>query len=70
LAKDDNTASKASSDSIKIEKCPHCGVQLTQWEQVILSIDRVLTCKKCWYRIISDVFDAESKNNKKNGDKK
>ena len=68
MPKDDNATSKASSDSIKIEKCPHCGIQLTQWEQVILSIDRVLTCKKCWYRIILDVFDAENKNNKTSGD--
>jgi len=68
LANEHKANSSTSSDSVKIEKCPHCGVQLTQWEQVILSIDRVLTCKKCWYRIILDVTDKENKN--KNGDKK
>lgn len=70
MTNEDKTHSGAISDSIKIEKCPHCGVQLTQWEQVILSIDRVLTCKHCWYRIILDVTDKEDKNNKQNGDKK
>ena len=70
MAKDDKINSSASYNSIKIEKCPHCGVPLTQWEQVILSIDRVLTCKKCWYRIILDFSDTDNKNNKTSGDKK
>ena len=38
-----------------IENCPHCGHKLSPWQQVLLSVDRVLTCKNCWYRIILDV---------------
>ena len=70
MSKDDSSTSKTSSESTKIEKCPHCGINLTQWEQVLLNIDRVLTCKKCWYRIILNVFDKEGKNNKTSGDTK
>jgi DNA-directed RNA polymerase subunit RPC12/RpoP len=68
LTKENKRESRTDSGSKKIEKCPHCGIPLTQWEQVILSIDRVLTCKKCWYRIILDVYDEG--NDKISGDKK
>ena len=49
------------------DSCPHCGQKLSPWQQVLLSVDRVLTCKNCWYRIILDVFeegDDEEDNNK------
>ncbi|RKY93672.1 MAG: hypothetical protein DRQ01_04170 [Ignavibacteriae bacterium] len=36
--------------------CPHCGNNLTPWQQVLLATDRALVCKKCWYRIIFDVY--------------
>jgi len=36
--------------------CPHCGNKLTPWQQVLLATDRALVCKKCWYRIILDVY--------------
>lgn len=39
------------------EKCPHCGRSLSPWEQVLLSVDRALMCKGCWYRILLDAFD-------------
>jgi len=46
-------------------RCPHCGVKLTSWEQVLLNVDRALMCKNCWYRIILDVRkSAKSENNK------
>jgi hypothetical protein len=32
---------------------------LSPWQQVLLSVDRALMCKNCWYRIIIDVFDEE-----------
>jgi hypothetical protein len=38
-------------------QCPHCGRMLSPWEQVLLSVDRALMCKGCWYRIILDAFD-------------
>jgi DNA-directed RNA polymerase subunit RPC12/RpoP len=45
--------------------CPHCGVKLTSWEQVLLNVDRALMCKNCWYRIILDVGKSgESDKNK------
>ncbi len=34
--------------------CPHCGQELSPWQQVLLTVDRALVCRKCWYRIILD----------------
>ena len=39
------------------ETCPHCGRKLSPWEHVLLSVDRALMCKGCWYRIILDAFE-------------
>ena len=39
--------------------CPHCGKDLSPWEQVLLGVDRALMCKHCWYRIILDVRGAD-----------
>ena len=36
------------------DSCPHCGHELSPWQQVLLTIDRALVCKNCWYRIIFD----------------
>jgi DNA-directed RNA polymerase subunit RPC12/RpoP len=33
------------------ESCPHCGQQLSPWEKILLSVDRALMCRHCWYRI-------------------
>lgn len=41
------------------DACPHCGKKLSPWQQVLLSVDRALTCKNCWYRIILDVYEKE-----------
>ncbi len=38
--------------------CPHCGRELNRWEQVLLSVDRAIMCKGCWYRIILDVHPS------------
>lgn len=51
-------------------KCPHCGVKLTSWEQVLLNVDRTLMCKNCWYRIILVVGKSEEPDENKSGDKK
>ena len=52
--------SKNPAKSTKtLEQCPHCGVRLSRWEQVLLNVDRALMCKNCWYRIILDVFDED-----------
>jgi DNA-directed RNA polymerase subunit RPC12/RpoP len=37
------------------DACPHCGKDLSPWEKVLLSVDRALTCKNCWYRILLDI---------------
>lgn len=37
-----------------LERCPHCGVKLSAWQQVLLSVDRAIMCKNCWYKIILD----------------
>jgi DNA-directed RNA polymerase subunit RPC12/RpoP len=44
--------------------CPHCGRELSPWEQVLLSVDRALMCKGCWYRIILDAFDPPKPKNR------
>lgn len=44
------------------ENCPHCGRQLSPWEQVLLSVDRALMCKGCWYRILLDHNDNPTTN--------
>lgn len=45
----------------KVSACPHCGHELSPWQQVLLTIDRALVCKNCWYRIILDVSEDEEK---------
>ena len=42
------------------ESCPHCGSRLSPWEQVLLSVDRALTCRHCWYRILIDTAGGTS----------
>ena len=39
------------------DTCPHCGHELSPWQQVLLTIDRALVCKNCWYRIILDISE-------------
>jgi transcription elongation factor Elf1 len=41
------------------DACPHCGHELSPWQQVLLTIDRALVCKNCWYRIILDISEDE-----------
>jgi hypothetical protein len=41
------------------DACPHCGHELSPWQQVLLTIDRALVCKNCWYRIILDTSEDE-----------
>ena len=51
------------------DACPHCGHKLSPWQQVLLSVDRALTCKNCWYRIILNP-PAESENDGKSKEDK
>ncbi len=44
--------------------CPHCGTPLSPWEKILLSVDRALMCKHCWYRILLETPAAEEKNKK------
>jgi len=32
---------------------------------VLLSVDRAIVCKNCWYRIILDVYDGKEKHGEK-----
>jgi DNA-directed RNA polymerase subunit RPC12/RpoP len=41
------------------DACPHCGHELSPWQQVLLTIDRALVCKNCWYRIILDISEDQ-----------
>ena len=56
--------SDGNKNRVTLENCPHCGVKLTRWEQVLLNVDRALMCKNCWYRIIRDVFEDDEEDNK------
>lgn len=59
------------SESLKVfDSCPHCGHKLTPWQQVLLSVDRALVCKNCWYRIILDVREDIENQNKPDIEKK
>ncbi len=60
---------KSELKSKVFEACPHCGHKLSPWQQVLLSVDRVLTCKNCWYRIILDVFEDDDNFTQKGNDK-
>ncbi len=52
------------ADAKLIEYCPHCGIKLSRWEQVLLNVDRALMCKNCWYRIILDVYENNKQKSK------
>ena len=68
-----NSKSKETKNVFPAEtmaQCPHCGVKLSSWEQVLLNVDRALMCKNCWYRIILDVSKkGESDHNKSEEEK-
>lgn len=60
----------AKENSQKIyDSCPHCGHKLSPWQQVLLSVDRALTCKNCWYRIILEPPVKDENEDKSNDDK-
>lgn len=60
----------AKEHSQKIyDSCPHCGHKLSPWQQVLLSVDRALTCKNCWYRIILEPPVKDENEDKSNDDK-
>ncbi len=40
-----------NKESGSMDSCPHCGYRLSPWQQVLLSVDREIMCKNCWYRI-------------------
>jgi DNA-directed RNA polymerase subunit RPC12/RpoP len=51
------------------DACPHCGRKLSPWQQVLLSVDRALMCRNCWYRIILDA-EEESRESPDSGNEK
>jgi len=46
-----------------LDTCPHCGQKLSPWQQVLLSVDRALMCKNCWYKINLDLAEGSDKPN-------
>ena len=46
------------------DACPHCGHKLSPWQQVLLGVDRALTCRNCWYRILLDAYDKDQPTKK------
>ncbi|MDR3609740.1 MAG: hypothetical protein P4L27_04210 [Ignavibacteriaceae bacterium] len=61
--------SKEAPDNKILDACPHCGHKLSPWQQVLLSVDRALTCKNCWYRILLDVFENDKPKQDLDNDK-
>ncbi len=59
-----NTEFETSQPSPSVQSCPHCGVALSPWQQVLLAVDRALVCKKCWYRIILEDEEKTDKGGK------
>ena len=59
MAENSEDNKQGSGKNRRIEACPHCGHELSPWQQVLLTIDRALVCKNCWYRIILDVSEDE-----------
>ena len=53
-----------------LEACPHCGQELSPWQQVLLTVDRALVCRKCWYRIILDPLEEPTTEEKVRSRKK
>ncbi|MER3524087.1 MAG: hypothetical protein C4326_08470 [Ignavibacteria bacterium] len=47
------------------DACPHCGHELSPWRKILLSVDRALMCRHCWYRILLDRFEDRSKDDAK-----
>ncbi len=41
------------------DNCPHCGRKLSPWEKVLLTVDRAIVCKNCWYRILLDIREEK-----------
>jgi hypothetical protein len=60
LAENSEDKKQASPKDRRVyDACPHCGNELSPWQQVLLTIDRALVCKNCWYRIILDISEGE-----------
>lgn len=53
--------SVVKSSTAVYDCCPHCGKELSPWEKVLLSVDHMIMCKNCWYRIVLDVIDQGKK---------
>lgn len=60
---------KEKKQSEVFDACPHCGHKLSPWQQVLLSVDRALTCKNCWYRIILNPPSKNESEDKSTEDK-
>lgn len=56
---------KRNEKPVVYDSCPHCGRELSPWEKVLLSVDRMLMCKGCWYRIILPVYTPNEKKKDK-----
>lgn len=55
---------KVDPDKV-IRTCPQCSRPLSAWERVLLSVDRALICKGCWYRILLNPYEEEKKPDSK-----
>ena len=56
--REDNNQPHAQAQTV-YKTCPHCGHKLSPWQQVLLSVDRALVCKNCWYRIILEISEDQ-----------
>lgn len=63
--KTEETGNASPNSRNPCDACPHCGHELSPWQQVLLRIDRALVCRNCWYRIILDVSEKEEPTERK-----
>ncbi|NLV30721.1 MAG: hypothetical protein GXY47_06140 [Acidobacteria bacterium] len=63
--KTEETGNASPNSRSLCDACPHCGRELSPWQQVLLRIDRALVCRNCWYRIILDVSEEEEPTERK-----
>jgi DNA-directed RNA polymerase subunit RPC12/RpoP len=59
--REDSNESYSQTQAV-CKACPHCGHELSPWQQVLLSVDRALVCKNCWYRIILEISEDREKD--------
>jgi hypothetical protein len=60
-SQDADLTESQESKAISPRVCPYCNQELSPWEQVLLTVDRLLICRNCRRRIMLGVADISEK---------